>query len=283
MSKFPQEFLDGIEWHKSLELGEVELARYIAEQAHAFQKDKLCRNTISHLERVVENLKSIPDFEMLEPNWRNAALSAAWLHDILESTGTNGFSKITPGDLRDFGIGGYAIELVNILTRPTSTDPGELSAYYERISTQRVARWVKWADLADNLNESRLTLLLDERAARVRKKYSKDLQAMQEMNPEQERWFVTSIARYLELDDQNCPICDRAVKPFDRYPRYVCRQCASRVTDEKGTKIGLSNAHFGGGLALNGAHVAQPLSVYIDGKECFATEALLGGVVIRAK
>jgi hypothetical protein len=283
MSNFPRDFLDGIEGQKSLETGEVELARYIAEQAHAFQRDKLGRNTISHLQRVVDNLISMPDFDVLEPIRRNAAISAAWLHDVLASTGTNGFPKINERDLLSFGIHGYAAELVSLLTRPRSTDSDELRAYYERVSSHRIARWVKWADLADNLNESRLTLLLDERAARVRRKYSMGLQALQEMNPEQELWFDSRIRMELKFYDQNCPVCDRAVKPFDQYPRYVCRQCASRVTDKKGTPIGLSNTHFSGGLALNGEAVAQPLTVYIDGKECFATEALLGGVVIRAK
>jgi hypothetical protein len=59
------------------------------------------------------------------------------------------------------------------LTR--GTYPGE---YYEAIREQSVAVRVKLADIADNADESRLALLDEATAARLRRKYAKALRAL---------------------------------------------------------------------------------------------------------
>lgn len=189
MSKFPEDFLLGIASHLYLKKGQVALAQFIAEHVHAQQTDKAGKPYISHPARVVENLLAMPDFDVFEPDFQEAAIVCAWLHDVLEDSGSNGFTKVTAEDLRTFGISELAIGMVSLLTRPESVSPASQSRYYEEISGYRPARFVKWSDIADNLNEVRLSMLSDDQVRKARAKYAHALESLQRMTPEQERWF----------------------------------------------------------------------------------------------
>lgn len=83
---------------------------------------------------------------------------------------------------------------------------------------------------------------------------------------------------------QECPICDREVKPNPRYPKYVCRKCVERVTALDGEKIELFQS---GSLGLFAARYVASGEEYldheclIDGVKCVAGVARFGGIVVE--
>jgi hypothetical protein len=84
------------------------------------------------------------------------------LHDILEDT------DVTAEDLREAGCDDALMESVAALTRRGGEAYSKL---LERVSGDPVAVTVKQADIADNADEARLSLLPPEKAAELRAKY----------------------------------------------------------------------------------------------------------------
>lgn len=84
---------------------------------------------------------------------------------------------------------------------------------------------------------------------------------------------------------QRCPVCCSKVEKNDRYPRYVCQACASRVFSADGRRLAFSNAGLSGGLVARFVDTGEPYTgneCYIEGVPCRANEAHLGGIVIEA-
>jgi len=85
---------------------------------------------------------------------------------------------------------------------------------------------------------------------------------------------------------QACPICHAAVKPSDRYPRYLCPACSARATDASGralasrTRISAAASRRTTQIPANrrDGHDCQ-----VDGVPCRADEARFGGIVVQAK
>jgi hypothetical protein len=83
---------------------------------------------------------------------------------------------------------------------------------------------------------------------------------------------------------QTCPICNRPVPPFERYPRYVCADCAGRVTSPDGRPLKFFNESLSGGYLAFYADDGTPYNSHecvIDGIRCYADEARFGGIVIQ--
>ncbi len=134
----------------------VEAARELAHRAHAGQVDKAGRPYIEHVSRVAAAVAHYAEPEVQ---------AAAWLHDVLEDCEPrfcNELLHIRPVDVF------YAVKA---LTRGKFSE----RTYYDRIRRNPLALRVKLADIADNADESRLTLLDEATAARLRRKYSKML------------------------------------------------------------------------------------------------------------
>lgn len=114
---------------------QVELAERIARQRHSGQTDKGGHPYIGHPQRVAAMVSS--------PLER----TVAWLHDTMEDTG------YTENMMRADGFDEQVIETVTLLTHP----PHEpYTDYIRRLADNPVARRVKLADLADNMNLTRL-------------------------------------------------------------------------------------------------------------------------------
>ncbi len=85
---------------------------------------------------------------------------------------------------------------------------------------------------------------------------------------------------------QHCPICGSEGAPNPRYPDYVCEARVKRAVDASGRKVVFSNeSGLSGGFVSH--HIdeqgneeqGQEHRFFIDGKECWADEAHLGGIV----
>lgn len=136
----------------------VERAKALAYSAHAGQVDKAGRPYIEHVARVADAVSDDPEAEAI-----------AWLHDVLEDCpGYEGALLSFPVEVR---------RPVIRLTRYKFHAPSE---YYDGIKRHPRALRVKLADIADNADESRLALLDDKTADRLRRKYAKALQALEQ-------------------------------------------------------------------------------------------------------
>ena len=86
------------------------------------------------------------------------------------------------------------------------------------------------------------------------------------------------------LEGQYCPICSVPVVPVARYPRYVCAVCAAKAVDGDGRPLRFFNLSLSGGYGAEYADSSEPYNshvCYIDGVECVADEAHMGGIVIQ--
>lgn len=121
----------------------------VAHAAHAGQVDKAGRPYIEHVARVALAVEGDDEAE-----------AVAWLHDVLEDCPAHAHlvAKFPPP----------VVQAVVDLSRTRFGD----AFYYWNIRRNSLALKVKLADVADNSDEGRLTLLDPATAARLRKKYA---------------------------------------------------------------------------------------------------------------
>ena len=131
----------------------VARAKDLAHRAHAGQVDKAGRPYIEHVARVAAAVADDPEAE-----------AVAWLHDVLEDC--PGYES----EVLDFPA--RIAKSVVLLTR---WEGESATTYYDILACHPVSipYRVKLADIADNADESRLALLDEKTAARLRKKYAR--------------------------------------------------------------------------------------------------------------
>lgn len=134
----------------------VSRARELAYRAHAGQVDKAGRPYIEHVARVAV---AVAD--------DHRAQVVAFLHDVLEDA----------PDYEDEIADGFPRWVVNAV-EAFSRDVWSPDYYYARIRANPLALRVKLADIADNADESRLALLDDKTAGRLRRKYANARKAL---------------------------------------------------------------------------------------------------------
>ncbi len=282
MSDFPHNYLETIMRLREAEAPELWFAEFISGAVHASQVDKAGKPYAGHPARVVMNLKSLPEYQTLSADEKSAATAAAWLHDVVEDSGTNGFPAIGIGHLMSRNISGEALEVVELLTRPKDNSSESQDAYYQGILMNPLALLVKRADITDNLNEQRLSSLSQEHQQKARAKYAQALEILA-MTSAQRAWLADRVSKTpLDLS-QRCPICERWVITSERYPRYVCHWCTLSTTDLHGKTISVYNADIlGCGVMVDGVEVESGHAVWVKGVPCTASEAYFGGIVIEA-
>lgn len=134
----------------------VKKARDLAYMAHGGQVDKAGASYFEHLCRVAEAVRGDDEAEVV-----------AWLHDLLEDRPElEGETNFLPDHLFDS---------IVTLTRCKEISTRD---YYIHIRRDPIALRVKLADIADNADESRLALLDEKTADRLRRKYKKALEAL---------------------------------------------------------------------------------------------------------
>ena len=144
----------------------------LATRFHEGATDKAGQPYITHPLRVMERVTT--DDEKL----------AAVLHDLLEDT------TITEQDLFAAGCPARVIDALDALTRRPNED------YYEfvlRASVDPIARVVKLADIADNLDPARLAQLDPADADRLRAKYEPAQRALEALPPDEPEPSLASI------------------------------------------------------------------------------------------
>jgi hypothetical protein len=165
----------------------VDLPVLLAYGVHLYQVDKLGVPYIDHPRHVSKNAEialaanpaSLPNIEI------DAGISAAWLHDVLEDSGSFFYRTVTDDDLSNWGISDRVCHLVDLLTRKDGVSD---EVYYSGILTDSIARSVKLADIAHNLNIARVKYLNDSDKHRLERKYKKALSALG-YHPEVDSWF----------------------------------------------------------------------------------------------
>lgn len=130
-----------------------EVAVRFAAIAHDGQADKAGAPYIEHALRVAARLDD------------ETEKAVAVLHDVLEDTAT------TETQLRAV-FSERVVRAVVVLTR-RDDEPSEV--YYDRVRTDPVALAVKYADIHDNLDPTRLRLLDPSEVSRLRRKYGEAL------------------------------------------------------------------------------------------------------------
>lgn len=136
---------------------QVPLARSIAEKAHAGQLDKIGEPYVGHPQHVAEALT-----DPIEQ-------ATAWLHDVIEDCG------VTAEDLLEQGVDPDVVAAVEVLTRRPDVP---FDRYYARIAADPIARPVKLADIADNLQPWRTARLDPGTRQRLEEKYASALLAL---------------------------------------------------------------------------------------------------------
>ena len=139
----------------------LEQASLLAARAHAGQVDRAGRPYVEHVFAVRDLLSA----------HGTRAQMAGVLHDVLEDT------TLTADDLRAHGCPEEVVRAVESVTRR----PGE---HYEdmvrRAAADPLGRLVKLADTAHNRDEGRLSALPVEQAARLRAKYARAREILEE-------------------------------------------------------------------------------------------------------
>lgn len=178
-------------------MNRVELALEIAKRAHKGQTDKLGADYINHPLRVHRNLTQNPKFKKLDLAEREDCEVAALLHDVIEDSGDNGSERFEKQDLLDLGFTTRSVRLVELLTRVDGVDK---KIYYTDINNDVLAKLVKWADIADNLNANRVNDLDPLVKARLAQRY-KDALDIIKMDEEDAAWLHSAIDYDIELED----------------------------------------------------------------------------------
>lgn len=196
--RFSSSFLAGVS--EAAKTGDaIVLARYIAHQVHAVQLDKGNNAYIGHPSRVAALSQEVPGFALLSEEDQSSVIQAAWLHDVLEDSGENGFPLVLSSDLYEWGISRSAVFSAENLSRENSLmrhlgEKRDKDEYYAFINQDRLARIVKIADLADNNNLQRVELLKTLGLAINPAKYPHAIQSLN-FSDEESLWFNEAIKR----------------------------------------------------------------------------------------
>lgn len=132
----------------------LQQATLIAFNRHDGQTDKAGRPYFIHPFHVAMDVLSQTD--------DNELAAAAILHDVIEDT------DLALEDLYTYGMSDRVVDTVAALTRNKHED---YLIYLARLSTNDDARTIKIADLIDNLNEHRLSLLPEQVRNKLARKY----------------------------------------------------------------------------------------------------------------
>lgn len=135
-------------------MNQAQLAQELATKFHHGQVDKVGVDYIEHPTRVAAGVDAA--------GGSDAAIAAAWLHDVIEDC------AVTRDDLSQAGIDDDVLDAVVALTK---IDGQSLEEYFAGVRANPIAVLVKTADINDNTNPERSAQLDDLTRERLRVKY----------------------------------------------------------------------------------------------------------------
>lgn len=84
------------------------------------------------------------------------------------------------------------------------------------------------------------------------------------------------------MENKNCPICDKNMIYFERYPKMVCQGCSENTLTQEGESIKFYNIdHTGGFISIVNDVKGEIHECYINNRKCYADEARFGGIVVQ--
>ena len=84
------------------------------------------------------------------------------------------------------------------------------------------------------------------------------------------------------MKNKNCPICDKNMLSFERYPNMICHECAELAVNKKGESMKFYNIdHTGGFMSMVNNIKGEEHECYINNRKCRAGEARFGGIVVE--
>lgn len=98
------------------------------------------------------------------------AMAVGFLHDVVEDT------NITLNKLRDLGFSEIVIESVDAISR---REKESYRLYILRVTNNAIAKFVKIADLKDNLRDDRLVINKSAKRIKQKQMYNKYLEILQ--------------------------------------------------------------------------------------------------------
>jgi (p)ppGpp synthase/HD superfamily hydrolase len=129
----------------------------LATERHRLQVDKAGKPYILHPIRVMLQMET------------KEQMIVAVLHDIVED------SKYPPG-IELINIAGlFGVEIAEAVKAISREDKESLEDYIARVKENELAKAVKYADIADNMDPLRLAMLDEKSQKRLAKKYLKTL------------------------------------------------------------------------------------------------------------
>ena len=143
-----------------------------ARELHANQTDKLGKPYIGHIERVVANL------ERFFADVTDKQIHAAYLHDAMEDCG------VTRNILFERGYSEKVVQVIGLVTKPKDKMSNKDYEYWIKqiIDSKDIdAIRVKFADMNDNFNRKRMSLLTSEERNKLNKKYAKSYRMLEEV------------------------------------------------------------------------------------------------------
>ena len=84
------------------------------------------------------------------------------------------------------------------------------------------------------------------------------------------------------MKNKNCPICDKNMLSFERYPNMICDECVELAVNKNGDSIKFYNIdHTGGFISIVNDIKGEEHECYINNHKCHANEARFGGIVVE--
>jgi hypothetical protein len=84
------------------------------------------------------------------------------------------------------------------------------------------------------------------------------------------------------MKNKNCPICDKNMLSFERYPNMICNECVELAVNKNGDSIKFYNIDpTGGFMSIVNNIKGKEHECYINNQKCLANESRFGGIVVE--
>lgn len=84
------------------------------------------------------------------------------------------------------------------------------------------------------------------------------------------------------MNNKKCPICEKNMLAFERYPNMICSECVELAVNKNGDSIKFYNIDpTGGFMSIVNNIKGEEHECYINNRKCRANESRFGGIVVE--